>query len=350
MGTGSEVKTGSDGMVAFNYPDNGGVMTLGANSDAGWVYLVPQTDPITGNVTYAAVPPSATGAFAFSEGIEPDEFGQAGLSLAAEVGVGLAVLAVTGAPITLGGALVVEGTLLLGSGIAYVNEQLSPQQGTYDVRPVQVPQGLVMGSGTQYVVSIVNGATIIQVIEGSVLFVDQYTNNTVTIQADQMLTLPSGVNTGFTAQELQSYVSAFDSSSINQWWTQITPTATATPTIIATSTTVTQNGALSFLFDPMIIAALIVVIIVVTLLVVLRSKSHSRKQKVANQRMPQPPMPQTPQTTAPITESPAAPLTPTVTQPKLAFCPNCGKQLSNPKGFCPFCGFDLAKFKAEATK
>ena len=107
-------------------------------------------------------------------------------------------------PIALTGAAVVEGTMLLGTGIAYIHEQLSPQEGTLDVRPVQVPQGMVMGSGTDYVVTVSNGSTTIQVMAGSVIFVDQYTNNTITVGANQMLTLPSGITTGFTTQDLAS--------------------------------------------------------------------------------------------------------------------------------------------------
>jgi hypothetical protein len=364
VGTGSEVKTASDGIIGFNYPDNGGVVYLSANSDAGWVYLEPITDPVNGNISYVAVPPPATGAFAFSEGIEPDELGQAGVGLAAEVGVGLAIMAVTGAPITLGGALVVEGTILLGSGIAYINEQMSQPDGTYHVRPIETPQGMVMGDGTQYVVTVSTVSTTIQVIEGSAIFVDQYTNNTVTVSAGQMLTLPSGVSTGFSQQDLQAKISIFDSSAINQWWnitpvataTESTPTVTATP-IVAGPTT----GATDFLSNPMILAALllIVIIAIAVLLAVIRSRKKSSKRSRLSTQMtntqnipPPPPTPETPKTTVPTTQTvpTTATTTPTVTQPKLAFCPDCGKQLSNPKGFCPFCGFDLAKFKAEATK
>ena len=346
-------------MVAINYPDNGGVMTLGANSDAGWVYLVPQTDPITGNITYAAVPPPATGAFAFSEGIEPDEFGQAGISLAAEVGVGLAVLAVTGAPITLGGALVVEGTILLGSGIAYINEQMSQPDGTYHVRPIETPQGMVMGDGTQYVVTVSTVSTTIQVIEGSAIFVDQYTNNTVTVSAGQMLTLPSGVSTGFSQQDLQANLSSFDTSSISEWW-KITPVATPTETTTVTATPVASSTTKTsaFLFSPIVLALIIpiiiVVVVVVLLVVVLSRKKSSKQPRLSNkssnnQNLPPPPPPQPAKTTVPTTETPAT-VKPTATQPKLAFCPDCGKQLSNPKGFCPFCGFDLGKFTAETKQ
>ena len=88
IGTGAEIQTGNDSntIVGFSYPDQGGTVYLGANSDAGWVYLEPQTDPITGNISYAVVPPPS-GSFQYSEGIDPCEVGQAGASLAAEVGL-----------------------------------------------------------------------------------------------------------------------------------------------------------------------------------------------------------------------------------------------------------------------
>jgi hypothetical protein len=361
IGSGSEVQTGSNGIIGFTYPDNGGEVYLGANSDAGWVYLEPITDPVNGNISYVAVPPPATGAFQFSEGIEPDELGQAGVGLAAEVGVGLAIMAVTGAPITLGGALVVEGTILLGTGIAYINEQMSPQEGTYDVRPVQVPQGIVMGDGTQYIVTVINGATTIQVMDGSVLFVDQYTNASITILADQMLSLPSGVTTGFSQLDLNSNISAFDSSSINQWWTQIEPVSSPTQTTTAIATPIVAGptkGAAAFLSDPIILAVilLIVIIAIVALLAGILSrrkiskKSRLSSQNINNQNLPPPPpvMSEMPKTTALSTET-ATTVTvqSTVMQPKPAFCPNCGKQLTNAGGFCPFCGFDLSKLNQD---
>ena len=61
-------KQAKNRMVGFNYPDNGGTVYLGANSDAGWVYLEPQTDPLTGNITYTVVPSPATGSVPFERG------------------------------------------------------------------------------------------------------------------------------------------------------------------------------------------------------------------------------------------------------------------------------------------
>jgi hypothetical protein len=362
IGTGAEIQTGSDTIVGFNYPDQGGTVYLGANSDAAWVYPQPQTDPTTGHITYTVVPSPTTGSIPFETGLESDEFGQVAVMLPIEIGVGILILGET-LPVALTGAAVVEGTLLLGTGIAYIHEQLSPQEGTCDVRPVQVPQGLVMGAGTEYVVTVSNGSTTIQVIDGSVLFVDQYTNSSITIVANQMLTLPSGVQTGFSVQDLQSDVSAFDASSINQWWTQTTPTATpttptATPIITATPTTKTLNGITNFLSQPIFLAVIILVIIIViaAVLVVARRKTHLRQPSVSNQKsgkqdISQPIMYESPKTTAPITETAATPsIKPDATQPKLIFCPNCGNQLLNTKGLCPFCSSDLSQWYPNAKK
>jgi hypothetical protein len=277
------------------------------------------------------VVPPLTGSYSFSEGIEPEEFGQAGLSLAAEVGVGLGIMFVTGAPITLGGAVVVEGTLLLGSGIAYIHEQFSPQEGTYDVRPIQVPQGIVMGAGTDYVVTVSIGFTTIQVMDGSAIFVDQYTNSSVAIQANQALTLPSGINTGFSQQDLNSDVSPFDSLSIDQWWTQPAATSTPAPTDAATPTQTTNqsNGSPSFLSSPMLLAAILLaaIIVIAALLTITRRKKRSKHPNAT-----QPPMDKAPKATAP----PA--------QEASVFCPSCGNQLLHTQGLCPFCNADLTQW------
>ena len=42
---------------------------------------------------------------------------------------------------------------------------------------------MIMGAGTDYVVTVSNGSTTIQVMDGSVIFIDQYTNNTVTVRS-----------------------------------------------------------------------------------------------------------------------------------------------------------------------
>ena len=343
IGTGAEIKTNADTIVAFNYPDIGGTVYLGANSDSAWVYPEKQTDPMTGNITYTIVPSPTTGSIPFETGAEADEFGQVAITLPIEIGVGMLLLGET-LPKALTGAAVVEGTMLLGTGIAYIHEQLSPQEGTLDVRPVQVPQGMVMGSGTDYVVTVSNDSTTIQVMAGSVIFVDQYTNNTVTVGANQMLTLPSGMTPGFTTQDLQAKVSALDASSINQWWlftpiaTTMTPTAAPTaPTVTTAPTNALTNGS-NFLSNPMILAFILVIVIVVfaVLIAVTKQKRSSQprisNRKSRNQKITQP------------TKETVIPMQPVTTQPNGVFCPNCGNQLLNTAGSCPFCHADLSQW------
>jgi hypothetical protein len=348
IGTGAEIKTGADTIVAFNYPDIGGTVYLGANSDAAWVYPEKQTDPMTGTITYTIVPSPTTGSIPFETGAEADEFGQVAITLPIEIGVGMLLLGET-LPIALTGAAVVEGTMLLGTGIAYIHEQLSPQAGTLDVRPVQVPQGMVMGSGTDYVVAVSNGSTTIQVMAGSVIFVDKYTNNTITVGANQMLTLPSGITTGFITQDLQAKISAFDVSSINQWWiitpiaTQMTPTNTpAAPTNTAVPTNALINGSTNFLSDPMILAFILVIIIVVVAVMAALLKGRHSTQPRISKKMKE-------NTTA--TETPAAsPTQAGATQPVSGFCPNCGNKLLDTKGSCPFCHSDLSQWYSSNKK
>ena len=348
IGTGAEIKTGSNTIVGFNYPDQGGTVYLGANSDAAWVYPQPQTDPTTGNISYTIVPSPTTGSIPFETGLESDEFGQVAVTLPIEIGVGMLLLGET-LPIALTGAAVVEGTLLLGTGIAYIHEQISPQEGTCDVRPIQVPQGLVMGAGTDYVVTVSSESTTIQVIDGSVIFVDQYTNSSITVGANQMLTLPRGVQTGFSQLDLQSYVSAYDASSINQWWNQPTPTATPTMTITPTPTTNPVNGTTDFLSQPEFLAAIIFVVIIVIAAVLATThrkkqanqsgvSQKNRKQKIAQLTTKENSSPT--ETSATLTLNPAANV----------FCPNCGNQLLDTKGSCPFCKSDLSQWYPNTKK
>ncbi len=350
IGTGTEVQTGNDGVVGFNYPDQGGTLFLGANSDAAWVFLQPQTDSTTGNITYIVVPSPTTGSVPFETGIESDEFGQIAITLPIEIGVGMLVLGET-LPIALTGASVVEGTILLGTGIAYVYEQLSPQEGTFNVRPVQVPQGMIMGTGGDYVVTVSNGSTTVQVMDGSVIFVDQYTNSSTSVGANQMLTLPSGSHAGFSQTELQFYVSAYDASSINQWWIQITPTATPVIVINTTPTTNPENGPSSFLSQPMYLAAAIIVVIIIVAALLTsasrkkRSNQLGEQRKTSKQKMP--PTTNEYPAIAPTIETSAA----TSTKPNnTSFCPNCGNQLLNTKGSCPFCNSDLTQWFSNAKK
>jgi hypothetical protein len=331
IGTGTIIKTGTDGIVGFSYPDLGGIICLGANSDAAWVYLQQQIDPLNGNISYSIMPSPITGTIPFEDGIEADEFGQVGITLPLEIAVGMLVLGET-LPAALAGAAVVEGTMLLGTGSAYIHEQLCPQEGTLDVRPVQVPQGMVMGSGTDYVVTVTDASTTIQVIDGSVIFVDQHTKSNITINANQELTLLRGVTAGFSTENLQANVSSFDASTINQWWvisaptaTPMAPTDTPTAPTQTTAPTNTLTSGSNFLSNPMILALTVIITIIVIVVVITLVKRTSRTNK----------------------KKPAAsPTQPAPAQTTAVFCPNCGNQLLSIQGACPFCNFNLKQLES----
>jgi hypothetical protein len=363
--TGAEIQTGSDAIVSVNYPDQGGTLYLGSNSDAAWEYPEPQLDALTGNTTYTIVPSQTTNSVPFETGLPEDPFGQATVTLPIEVGVAVLLLGET-LPAALAAGIVVEGIMMLPSGIAYIHEQLSPQGTTYDVRSIDVPQGLVMGDGTDYVVTVTPAETQIQVISGSAIFVDQYTNSSITVTANQMLTLPSGVQTGFSPQDLQSDVSAFDASSVNQWWITA-PVVTTAPTdtpIAATPTTKTSTDITSLLSSPIFLAVIVILVVIIAIAAVRVAKgrkTHLTQPGVSNQNsssqnafqsvIPPPAMSKNPKTTASTKEIPPPPPSqPDAKQTKFAFCPNCGNQLPNTKSFCPFCGFDLRQLDPNDKK
>ena len=151
-----------------------------------------------------------------------------------------------------------------------------------------------------------------------------------------MLTLPAGVPAGFSQQDLQAKVSAFDASSINQWWLQSSPTATPSAIVTASPTANPVNGTTNFPFQPMFLVAIILVIVViVAVLFAVRRKTHSRQPKVSNRKAGK--------------QSVSQPVV-NADQPKEIFCPNCGNQLLNTKGSCPFCNSDLNQWYGNTRK
>ncbi len=166
-----------------------------------------------------------------------------------------------------------------------------------------------------------------------------------------MLPLPSGITTGFTTQDLQAKMSAFDVSSINQWWiitpiaTPMTLTATpAAPTNTAAPTNALVNGSTNFLSDPMILAfILVIVFVVVVVLIAVTKQKRSSQPRISNRKSLN-------QKIAPPTKEAAVPMQPVATQPNSVFCPNCGNQLLDTKGSCPFCHSDLNQWYSNNKK
>ncbi|MGD0071631.1 MAG: hypothetical protein ABSB71_08745 [Candidatus Bathyarchaeia archaeon] len=82
-----------------------------------------------------------------------------------------------------------------------------------------------------------------------------------------MLTLPSGGQSGFSEQDLQSDVSSFNSASVNQWWTQ-------TQTIPNAS-----NGLANFPFQSIILVVVVLAIIIAITAVVVATRRKTKLQQ-----------------------------------------------------------------------
>ena len=209
IASGTEIQTGSNGIVGFDPPNGGGEVYVGANSIVGFAGLTSEPAPDNG-IQYMIYPPVSSGVI-FPNGMEqltemkytiPLDVAFAVLLFSEPLGQAAAI-----------GLFIEGGAFLIPDGVAYVKETVS--------HLIAVPQGAVAGENTEYVVNVSSsGTTTVQVIDGPVYFMDPVSNNTVTVNTNQVLTLPPAQPSGFSAQELQSYVSTLNPASVNQWWTQ----------------------------------------------------------------------------------------------------------------------------------
>lgn len=249
VGAGSQVRTGSNAIVSFNYPDQGGIVYLGENTEVGWVGLESHPAPDS-QITFTALPSDVEHSF---------DWGEEGTSLLKWTLAGASLeMLLTGAinPYLLGAEVAVHGGIILVHyGQFYIRENGWPQL-------IQVPQGFIQGLNTEYSITVTNTTTVIQVIDGPLVFLDPITNNSVTLITGQKLTLPVAQQNGFTQQTLLSDVTAFSPASTNQWWTQAAG----------------STSPLGFLTDdPEMLAGFIAIIaIVITALVITVAKHKKR--------------------------------------------------------------------------
>ena len=317
IASGTEIMTGDNGIVGFEPPNQGGEVYLGADSEAGWVGLTSEPAPDNG-IQYIVYPHVSSGLI-FPNGDEQL------LEMAGTVPLDVAIaVLVFSEPLGQAAAigLIIEGgAFLIPNGIAYIKETVS--------HLLVVPQGAIAGGNTEYTVSVTSdGTTTVQVFDGPVYFMDPVSNNTITVNTNQVLTLPAAQQNGFTTQELQSDVSSLNSTSVNHWWTQA-----------STST--------SILNAPMNMSLMFAVVAIVIVAVAAVAASIVRKRKVIRQinesELSAVPPGSNPKTEEASTFAPAA--SPSVQtffeQSKMRFCPNCGQQLPQNKNFCPYCGSDL---------
>ncbi|MGA2386548.1 MAG: hypothetical protein ABSG33_08445 [Candidatus Bathyarchaeia archaeon] len=248
--SGTEIQTGSNGIVGFEPPNQGGEVYLGANSDAGWVGLTSEPAPDNG-ITYMIYPLVSSGTI-FPNGNE--QLSDLKYSIPLDIALAVLVFSHPLGQAAAVGLFVEGGAFLIPNGVAYIKETVS--------HLIAVPQGALAGENTEYTVNVSSdGTTAVQVIAGPVIFMDPISNNTITVNTNQVLTLPSAQQNGFTANELQSYVSSLTPSSVNQWWTQ------------ASASTFSLNDLMS----QNVIIAIVAVVVIVALAAVVATVVRKRK-------------------------------------------------------------------------
>ena len=237
--SGTEIETGDNGIVGLEPPNQGGEVDLGANSIAGWVGLTSQPAPDNG-IQYIIYPKVDSGSI-FPNG--PEQLSDLKYSVPLDVAIAVLIFSEPLGQAAAIGLIIEGGAFLIPNGIAYVKETVS--------HLLVVPQGGLIGGNTEYTVSVSeDGTTTVQVIDGPVYFLDPVSNNTLTVESNQELTLPPAQAEGFTQTELQSDVSPLDSSSVNHWWTQ------------ASSGGLSLNGFLSLSVIVAVVAFVAVIVVV----------------------------------------------------------------------------------------
>ncbi|MGD0451412.1 MAG: zinc-ribbon domain-containing protein [Candidatus Bathyarchaeia archaeon] len=322
IGSGTQILTGDNSIVSFTPPNQGGTVYLGSNSEAGWVGLTSQPAPDNG-IVYSVFPPSVAESTNWREG-----FWDMVISMPLEATIAVVFFSETIGTAAAVAVVVEGGVYLLHHGSVYVDESVS--------HLVDIAQGVLAGLGTEYVVNVSSdGTATVQVISGSVAFIDPITNNTITVGTDQLLTLPPKQQSGFTTQELQNDVSTFNPDSVNQWWAQAA-----------------QLSSSSLLDQPLIVMVLVIAItLLIAAPIVTISKRRTKGQTQSNSqsyvglfiRK------KSDKAKKPMGKMAAEPSQATVEQPEIKFCANCGKQLPLSKKFCPFCGFELNSNDIEST-
>ena len=254
--SGTELLTGDDGIVAFEPPNMGGTVYLGANSDAGWVGLTSEPAPDNG-IQYMIYPQVSSGVI-FPNGAE--QLAEMKYSIPLDVAIAVLVFSEPLGQAAAVGLFIEGGAFLIPNGVAYVKETVS--------HLIAVPQGALAGENTEYTVNVFsNGTTTVQVIDGPVYFMDPATNNTVVVNTNQVLTLPPAQQSGFSTQELQSDVSTLNSASVDQWWTQ------------GSASTFSLNGFTSQTIKLTIVAAVIIIAVVAVLTSVMRKRATRQIHK-----------------------------------------------------------------------
>ena len=119
--SGTEIQTGADGIVAFEPPNQGGTVYLGANSDAGWVGLTSQPAPDS-TIQYMIYPPVTSGVI-FPNGNE--QLNDLKYSIPLDILIAVFVFSHPVGQAIAVGIFVEGGAFLIPNGAAYVKETVS---------------------------------------------------------------------------------------------------------------------------------------------------------------------------------------------------------------------------------
>jgi hypothetical protein len=254
IGTGTEVLTGNNAIIGIM--SNDGTLQLWENSAMVWVGVEQQSSS-NQQVSLKTVqpPPVPTDAIMSSwegEGLIDEGLGPLGLFIG-----GTSSLVESSAK-----PIVVDGLIFLLEGAGHFVSSSNSQDETYHVEPIVVPQGyLVPFPDPEFTVNVSNETTIVQVLNGSVAYLDPVTSNSVIIGPNQTLTLPN--QQGFSQQELNADISPSNPNSINQWWTQTTA----------------ANSPLNGLIDqPLMLVLVVVLIVAIVAAIVAISRRKGRIQ------------------------------------------------------------------------
>ena len=203
---GTKIRT-TDSPVDITMPHASGVANLKPNSELHFIGIQQETTS-SGSLHLTAVP--------LPDWVHMSKYDEEGL-----VNEGLGPLS-----ILLGNAPgpntpAIPMFYFLYQGAVYVNDNLDiplpdwayeEDQNPVTV-PVAIPDGVVVPKGTAYSISVAaDGSSVIEVSDGSVIFLDPITANKVTVSANQRLTLSAPTQNGFTTQQLQNAVSSNSSS------------------------------------------------------------------------------------------------------------------------------------------
>jgi len=264
-------ETSHNSMLQVSLPNGNSYVDLNSDSRIQFVGIQDNRSEGTLHLTEVPLPPPGNCTFD-DEGLVDEGLGPLAWLLG-----GIAAYKEGASP------LIVEGILFLAEGGVHILEEHFPTETHHAAQLLGISQGFIVPNGTEYSVIITGQGTQIDVIDGSVIFLDPITNNAITVLANQRLTLPQPNANGFTLQSLQNSVSTVNPNSIDQWWN--TPVA---PTVTPTANPDVKPVLSGQLLIVVIVVALVAIIAVTATVIITRKRQRAKQN---DQFLPPPPPP-----------------------------------------------------------